>query len=308
MFARSRYNWASSQIDTCLKYDFGTDAGWLRLANKVMDDDDFFIDTKYAKDKQNWNWYAAIAWTAGERLANLHNELKDDAPKDVSFSLIIVAAAATVLTKGMGVPQAEEWIQEQCKTFGLLSETEYGDAEGEDNVFLEVSWPFDDLVGTQKSEDENWTAAELQTLFRGKDSWPVEELDRIAKVLGLEDELDHTPWEFIPLLTAAMFIQQSNILDEIQDAMRDSADTEYDELNVIALMMHQTTVQAGAVNCLEILEPLYEVMGLAWDERVKDNVHFFVSRLEALGLSKESLKTEVVDATKAITAEMLKSD
>jgi hypothetical protein len=75
-----------------------------------------------------------------------------------------------------------------------------------------------------------------------------------------------------------------------------------------ALMMHQTTVQAGAVNCLKILEPLYEVMGLAWDERVKDNVHFFVSRLEALGLSKESLKTEVVDATTAITAEMLKSD
>jgi len=309
MFARSRYNWASSQVDTCLKYDFGTEAGWLRSANKVMEDDDFFLDVKYAKDKQNWNWYAAIAWAAGEKLASLHNDLRKDAPRDLSFSLIIVAAAATVLTKGMGVPQAEEWIEKQCITFGLVH---HDDSEGEDSTngqedFVDIAWPFDDLAGTQKSEGQKWSIEELTDVFLGADNWPQEELFRIADALGISDGLDHTPWEFVPLLTAAVFIEQSNILDEVQEEMRDG-NTEYDDLNVLAVMMHQTVVQENAMNCLELLEPLYAVMNLEWDEQIKGNVGFFVTKLEAVGISRESLKTALIEAIGDRTAQMLSDD
>lgn len=309
MFARSRYNWASSQVDTCLKYDFGTEAGWLRLANKVMDDDDFFIDAKYAKDKQNWNWYSAIAWTAGERLAKLHNEFKDDAPKDVSFSLIIVAAAATVLTKGMGVPQAEEWIEKQCITFGLVNRDESEDESSttEQDDFVDIAWPFDDLAGIQKSNGEEWSINELTDVFLGADNWPPEELFRIADALGISEGLDHTPWEFVPLLTAAVFVEQSNILDEVQDEMR-SGNSEYDDLNVMAVMMHQTSIQENAMNCLELLEPLYEAMNLEWDEQIKGNVGFFVSKLEVVGIDRNSLKTTLIEVIREKTARMLSDD
>ena len=209
----------------------------------------------------------------------------------------------------MGVPQAEEWIEKQCITFGLVShdESETESSTIEQREFVDISWPFDDLVGVQKSNGEKWSANELTDVFLGADNWPPEELFRIAEALGISDGLDHTPWEFIPLLTAAVFVEQSNILDEVQDEMR-NGNSEYDDLNVLAVMMHQTSVQENAMNCLELLEPLYAVMNLEWDENIKGNVGFFVSKLGEAGIDKNSLKTSLIEVIRERTAQMLSDD
>ena len=62
-------------------------------------------------------------------------------PLPLSVGLIHVSAAAMVMTKGFGVPQAQEWIEEQYETFGLLDEG-LGNPDGTDAQDIESSSVF----------------------------------------------------------------------------------------------------------------------------------------------------------------------
>jgi hypothetical protein len=49
-------------------------------------------------------------------------------------------------------------------------------------------------------------------------------------------------------------------------------------------------------------------MNLEWDEQIKGNVGFFVSKLEVVGIDRNSLKTTLIEVTREKTARMLSDD
>jgi hypothetical protein len=51
-----------------------------------------------------------------------------------------------------------------------------------------------------------------------------------------------------------------------------------------------------------------EAMNLEWDEQIKGNVGFFVSKLEVVGIDRNSLKTTLIEVTREKTARMLSDD
>ena len=108
MFSRSRYNWAATQVETCLKFDFGLTDFQISLAQVVLNDDAFFRDSERIKKQMDCNWYFAIAYVAKDALA----KLSDSVERPMRLGIIYAAAGGMVMTKELGVPHAQAWIEE----------------------------------------------------------------------------------------------------------------------------------------------------------------------------------------------------
>ena len=304
MFARSRYNWAATQVETCLKFDFGVTDLILKASKMVLEDDAFFRDVKKAKDASDINWYAATAFVAGQTLADVHNEDHANVPLPLSVGLIHVSAAAMVMTKGFGVPQAQEWIEEQYETFGLLDDGS-GNPDGADSGDVEEESPYLDAVAVA-AEMFDWDEDEVDRISDEVSEWGIRAAEEIAEAFGISDDIDHTPWELNPMFQAGMHIARVNVIQDLKEEISDELDKGGDslqDLSVIHIMLLEGVEAKSASRYQELVEAVFKVCGWDWDERAKGNAHFFAKNFDKAGMSVEDIRDAIISLIRKMQAE-----
>ena len=94
------------------------------------------------------------------------------------------------------------------------------------------------------------------------------------------------------MLQAGIHIARHKMVKQLMDEMRQ--DEALLSLNVINLMMLETSELASASKYLEITEALYDVLGLEWQEEVKGNAHYFAANLEKVGFTEEYIREHMI--------------
>ena len=295
MFDRSRYNWAATQVDTCLKFDFGVPAPILTAAKKVMDDDGFFKDVRKAKEASDLNWYSAMAMVGGQTLADLHNNDHDNVPASLSIALINTSAAAMVMTKGFGVPQAQAWVEEQYQIFGVL-EDKSGSNEKIESNGCEHESPYIEAISVA-TEMFDWEQEEIEHISALATKWDILDAKDIAEVFGISEDVEHAPWELTPMFHAAMHIGYLNAIEALRDDIREELDQGGDslqDLSVVKLMLIESMEAKFAVRYQELVEAVFRVCGWDWDERTKGNAHFFANHLDKVDMPKHVIREKLI--------------
>ena len=304
MFARSRYNWAATQVETCLKFDFGVTDLILKASKLVLEDDAFFRDVKRAKDASNVNWYAATAAVGGQTLADVHNEDHANVPLPLSVGLIHVSAAAMVMTKGFGVPQAQEWVEEQYETFGLLDEGS-DNSDGVDSGEIEEESPYLDAVALA-AEMFDWDEDEVDRISHEVLEWGIRTAEEIAEAFGISDDIDHIPWELNPMLQAGMHIARINVIQDLMEEISDDLDKGGDslqDLSVIHIMLLEGVEARSANRYQELVEAVFKVCEWDWDERAKGNAPFFAKNLDKVGMPVADIRDAIISLIRKMQAE-----
>jgi len=303
MFARSRYNWAATQVETCLKFDFDVSDLILKASKHALEDDSFFRDVKKAKDSSDINWYAAMAYVGGQTLADLHNEDHDNVPVPLSVALIHVSAAAMVMTKGFGVPQAQEWIEEQYETFGVLEHNNGSpDKSNSDNV--EETSPYSKAVAAA-TDMFDWEEDDVEQVSAEVAKWELPAAEELAEVFGISDDIDHTPWELHPMFQAGLHIARMNVIEELKQEIAEELEnggSSLQDLSVIHIMLLEGVEAKSANRYQELVEAVFKVCGWDWDERAKGNAHFFAKNLDKVGMSKPDMRDAMISLIRKIQA------
>jgi hypothetical protein len=300
MFDRSRYNWAATQVDTCLKFDFDVPLPILTAAKKVMDDDDFFSDVKKAKEDSDLNWYSAMAMAGGQTLANLHNNDHDNVPVSLSIALINASAAAMVMTKGFGVPQAQAWIEEQYQTFGVLEDKSVSNEKIESNG-CEHESPYIEAISVA-TEMFDWEQEEIEHISALATKWDILDAKDIAEVFGISEDVEHAPWELTPMFHAALHIGNLYGIEELKDEIREELNQGGDtlkDLNVLKLAFIEGVENRFVVRYQELVEAVFRVCGWDWDDRTKGNAHFFAKHLDKVNMPKPVIREKLIARLRA---------
>ena len=156
-------------------------------------------------------------------------------------------------------------------------------------------------VSAQKFE---WDDDDLQHYAEDIPSWTLEEAYKIGDEFGLDrEDFDHAPWELHPMLQAAIHIARNgtvqSLINEMSDR-RDESGHELEDLNVLTLMMLETSELSSASKYLEIVEATYEVLELEWKEEFRGNAHFFAGNLDKVGLTQEYIREKVISLVKSM--------
>ena len=299
MFARSRYNWATSQVETCLKFDFGLANFQIDLAKFILEDDAFFRDCERIKKELDCNWYFAVAYVAKDALA----KLSDSVERPLRLGIIYAAAGGMVMTKELGVPHAQAWIKEQLETFSTQND---GEAENSsDSNALppdeESPFPFAMRLAARKFD---WGGDDSDRYSTDAHEWTQEGAYEIATAFGLDnDDFDHVPWELHPMLQAAIHIARHECVKAIMEEMREQREelgNELQDLNVLILMMLETSELDAASKYLDIVEATYETLDLEWEDKFRGNAHFFAANLAKVGMPEEYIREEMISLARSM--------
>ena len=307
MFDRSRYNWAATQVETCLKFDFGADDAQVVSSKEVLELDSFFSDVKRAKNADKLNWYAAIGLVSGQTLADLHSADHQNVPISISLGLINAAAAAMVMTKAFGVPQAQVWIDEQMEQFGVVKSTKEKTAGLSDSDSAEES-PFPNAFGIV-TDKFHWEDEDVAHYSEESNSWTSQGAYELAQTFEIDEELDHIPWELHPLMGAAMHIARHAAIQAVREDMRSDLDEGAERLSdigIVTLMVSETSELECANKYLELVEATFGAMDLEWDERLRDNAQFFAKNLDKAGITDAMLKEHMTSQLRE-ESELLRS-
>jgi hypothetical protein len=144
------------------------------------------------------------------------------------------------------------------------------------------------------AEQNDWDQSDLEFHQADLPSWTEAAIDELITAFAFEtDDFDHFPWELSPLLQAGIHIARHKMVKQLMDEMRQD-EALFESLNVINLMMLETSELASASKYLEITEALYDVLGLEWQEEVKGNAHYFAANLEKVGFTEEYIREHMI--------------
>lgn len=150
----------------------------------------------------------------------------------------------------------------------------------------------------------DWDDDSLKNYSDAFSDWTLEEAYKIADDFGLDrEDLDHVPWELHPMLQAAISIARQNTVRSMMDEMserRDESGHELENLNVLTMMMLETSELSVASKYLEIAEATYEVLELEWEDAMRGNAHYFADNLDKLGLTQEYLREKMISLAQSI--------
>ena len=150
------------------------------------------------------------------------------------------------------------------------------------------------------AESNDWDQSDLEFHQDDLSSWTETATDELITAFAFEaDNFDHFPWELHPLLQAGIHIARHNMVKQLLDEMSQD-EALFESLNVINLMMLETGELASAAKYLEISEAVFEVMGVEWQEEVKDNAHYFAKNLHKLGLTETHLREQMMSLARSM--------
>jgi len=115
MFDRSRYNWATTQVETLCKFDFAATDQAIDFIKSFLAQDDLFEMTSARRKSDGVNWYHALAAVISSlRDNNNEGELPDDQRR---LYALIFAACATKAGVASSSPSAV--LADSYEQFGL---------------------------------------------------------------------------------------------------------------------------------------------------------------------------------------------
>lgn len=89
MFNRSRYNWATTQVETSGKFDFALPESAIQLMKAILADDDLYSEVNRVRKNTGSTWYEAIA--AG--CVNIGQHEEDEAEKNMWATILACTIA-----------------------------------------------------------------------------------------------------------------------------------------------------------------------------------------------------------------------
>lgn len=121
MFARSRYNWASSQIETVLKFDLSVTGENLDLAKRLLSVEYAFEGVYSVRDQRSCDWYDAVYfWCTEQLMANKWLKEEERLPNGILRVFCVIKVACEIKKGNITDPAtALEAMQSEYNLFDL---------------------------------------------------------------------------------------------------------------------------------------------------------------------------------------------
>jgi len=120
MFERSRYNWATTQVETSCKFDFAATDEALEFVTLFLSQDDIFEMTNSHRKSSGSDWYKSLAVV----LFVLRDSATEEMP-DYQRKLYALIFAACAVKSGSAGSSPFEALASSYEQFGL-SRSELG--------------------------------------------------------------------------------------------------------------------------------------------------------------------------------------
>ena len=286
MFDRTRYNWATTKVEACLKFDIDVPDEWFERAKFVLATDEFFDEALRVKKAQGCDWFEAISKNADEIL-NVLGRNRESASSGVYFGVVSAAAGAAVMAKILTPEQGRQFLIAKQDAW---DEGDVGTSKVESSAIYEEA-------ALKAMEENGWSDDDFQQVRQDISQWTLGQAKELAGHFGIADGIDHDPWELNPLVQAGIYAAKIRILEEMIDDLREAiGDSEHELAGVNGLhVMTLTSIFKGAATRqIELAEAVYSVTDLEWRPEMAKNVHFFANNLYRLDVSDGELRDGLI--------------
>ena len=286
MFERTRYNWATTKVEACLKFDIDAPGEWVERAKFILATDEFFDEALRIKKTLGCDWFEAISKNADE-VFNVLRRNRESASSGVYFGVVSAAAGAAVMAKALTPEQARQF---------LIAKQDAWD-EGDAGTSKEEPSAIYEEAALKAMEKNGWSDDDFQQVRQDISQWTLGQAKELAMHFGISDGIDHDPWELNPLVQAGIYVAKIRILEEMIEDLREAiGDSEHElsGINGLHVMTLTTIFKGAATRQIELAEAVYSATGLEWQPEMAKNVHFFSNNLYRLDVSDGELRDGLI--------------